>query len=149
GREDRRALHRDQQDAGFAVRRAVGGSSGEDPRRGRYEGEAVASGGVQGEEVRRGARRGTESDRRVAEAGGEEGGEEVTPEGLVLCDDLIFFSRISGAARAAGRSVRQAKSAAEVIALARQHAPGGVILDLQNPGLDLPAVLAELTAICP
>lgn len=68
--------------------------------------------------------------------------------GLVLCDDLIFFSRISGAARAAGLAVRQAKSAGELLALTRQEAPGGVIVDLQNPGLDLPVMLAELRAAC-
>jgi CheY-like chemotaxis protein len=73
----------------------------------------------------------------------------VTPPGLVLCDDLIFFSRISGAARAAGLVVRQAKSAGDLVALAKQHAPGGVILDLQNPGLDLAALLAELKEACP
>ena len=69
--------------------------------------------------------------------------------GLVLCDDLIFFSRIAGAARAARLAVRQAKTAAELLALARQHAQGGVILDLHNPGLDLPGLLAELRATCP
>ncbi len=73
----------------------------------------------------------------------------MNPHGLVLCDDLIFFSRISGAARAAGLSVRQAKTAADVLAFARQQPPGGVIVDLQNPGLDLPALLAELMTACP
>jgi CheY-like chemotaxis protein len=69
--------------------------------------------------------------------------------GLVLCDDLIFFSRIAGAARAAGLTVRQAKTTPELLALARQAVPGGVIVDLQNPGLDLPALLTELRAACP
>jgi DNA-binding NarL/FixJ family response regulator len=73
----------------------------------------------------------------------------VSPHGLVLCDDLIFYSRIAGAARAAGLMVRQAKTAGDLVSLARQHSPGGVILDLQNPGLDLVALLAELKAACP
>jgi DNA-binding NarL/FixJ family response regulator len=73
----------------------------------------------------------------------------VTPHGLVLSDDLIFFSRIAGAARAAGRVARQARTAADLLAAARQAAPGGVILDLHNPGLDLPALLAELRVVCP
>jgi DNA-binding NarL/FixJ family response regulator len=73
----------------------------------------------------------------------------VTPDGLVLCDDLIFFSRIAGAARAAGLTARQAKTPADLLALARSAAPRGVIVDLQNPGLDLPAMLAELRAACP
>ncbi|MBA4062851.1 MAG: response regulator [Isosphaera sp.] len=69
--------------------------------------------------------------------------------GIVLTDDLIFFTRISGAARAVGLTVRQAKTAAELVVAARRLPPGGVILDLQNPGLDLPALLAELRAGCP
>jgi CheY-like chemotaxis protein len=73
----------------------------------------------------------------------------VTPHGLVLCDDLIFFSRIAGAARASGLSVRQAKAAGDLVALAKEHAPAGVIVDLQNPGLDLPALLTELKQACP
>ena len=73
----------------------------------------------------------------------------MTPHGLVLCDDLIFFSRIAAAARDAGLAVRQARTAAELLNLARPHPPGGVILDLHNPGLDLPAFLAELLAACP
>lgn len=73
----------------------------------------------------------------------------MNPQGLVLSDDLIFYSRISGAARAAGLAVRQAKTPADLLALARQHPPAGVIVDLQNPGLDLAAFLAELKAACP
>ncbi len=73
----------------------------------------------------------------------------MTPQGLVLCDDLIFFSRISGAARASGLVVRQTKTPTDAVALARQASPAGVIVDLQNPGLDLPAFLAELKAACP
>ena len=73
----------------------------------------------------------------------------MTPHGLVLCDDLIFFSRIAGAAEAAGLAVRQVKTAADLLTAARKHPPGGAILDLHNPGLDLPALLAELRAACP
>src|SRR5206468_2599627 len=100
---------------------------------------------VPGEEVRRVVEGRREPDPRNDRPGREEGreerGEEVTPHGLVLCDDLIFFSRIAAAARDAGLSVRQARTAAELLALARTHAPGGVILDLHNPGLDLPGLL--------
>ncbi len=73
----------------------------------------------------------------------------MNPHGLVLSDDLIFFSRIAGTARAAGLLVRQAKTAADLIVAARQHPPAGVIVDLQNPGLDFPVLLAELRAGCP
>lgn len=73
----------------------------------------------------------------------------MTPLGIVLCDDLIFYSRISGSARAAGFGVRQAKSSADALALARQTPPTGVVVDLQNPGLDLADFLAQLKAACP
>jgi CheY-like chemotaxis protein len=69
--------------------------------------------------------------------------------GLMLCDDLIFFSRVSGAARAAGLTVRMVRSAADLVAAARDSAPGGVIVDVHNPGLDLPTLLAELKEACP
>lgn len=69
--------------------------------------------------------------------------------GLVLCDDLIFFSRIAGAAKVAGLAVRQVKTPAALLDVAKQSAPAGVILDLHNDGLDLPALLAELRIACP
>jgi len=67
----------------------------------------------------------------------------------MLCDDLIFFSRVSGAARAAGLSVRMVRTAADLVAAAPTSPPAGVILDVHNPGLDLPALLAELKQVCP
>jgi CheY-like chemotaxis protein len=62
----------------------------------------------------------------------------------MLCDDLIFFSRVAGAARAIGATVRMERNAADLLSSARQYSPGGVILDLHNPGLDLPQLLQEL-----
>jgi CheY-like chemotaxis protein len=69
--------------------------------------------------------------------------------GLMLCDDLIFFSRVSGAARAAGLSVRMVRTAANLLTAARAAPPAGVIVDVHNPGLDLPTFLAELKQTCP
>ncbi|MBX9581664.1 MAG: hypothetical protein K2X87_15285 [Gemmataceae bacterium] len=69
--------------------------------------------------------------------------------GIMLCDDLIFFSRVAGTARAAGLTIRQAKTPAALLDLARQSQPGGVLIDLHADGLDLPALLAELRAVCP
>ncbi len=66
------------------------------------------------------------------------------PDGLVLCDDLIFFSRIAGAARSAGLHVVPVKTHHELLAAAQVHPPAAVILDLQNPGLDVPSLLADL-----
>src|SRR5688572_24672902 len=67
----------------------------------------------------------------------------------MLCDDLIFFSRVSGSARAAGLSVRMVRSATDLIAAARAEPPRGIIIDVHNPGLELPALLAELKEACP
>ena len=69
--------------------------------------------------------------------------------GLMLCDDLIFFSRVAATAKAAGLHVRQARSAAAVLDLARQAPPGGVLVDLHAEGLDVPALLAGLRDVCP
>lgn len=69
--------------------------------------------------------------------------------GLMLCDDLIFFSRVASAARAAGAAVKQARTPAEALKLAATATPGGVLIDLHNEALDLPAFLAELRAACP
>lgn len=74
--------------------------------------------------------------------------EPAAVHGLMLCDDLIFFSRVSGAARAAGLTVRMVRTAAELVAAARISAPGGVIVDVHNPGLDLPALLLQLREAC-
>ncbi|HEY1186915.1 MAG TPA: hypothetical protein VGE74_04625 [Gemmata sp.] len=71
------------------------------------------------------------------------------PHGLMLCDDLIFFSRVSGAARAAGLTVRMVRTQAALVAAAQTAAPGGVIVDAHNPDLDLPSLLADLGACAP
>lgn len=69
--------------------------------------------------------------------------------GLMLCDDLIFFSRVSGAARAAGLTVRMVRTASDLLKAAQEAPPSGVIVDVHNPGLDLPALLAGLKDACP
>lgn len=68
--------------------------------------------------------------------------------GLMLCDDLIFFSRVSGTARAAGLSVRMVRTVADLVATARTTAPGGIIVDVHLPQLDLPTLLASLKEAC-
>lgn len=69
--------------------------------------------------------------------------------GLLLCDDLIFTSRIAGTAKALGLAVGAAKDVAGLLRMARQAPPRCVLLDLQHPGLDLVALLAELRAVGP
>lgn len=73
----------------------------------------------------------------------------MTPAGLMLSDDLIFASRVTATARAAGLAVKVVRTPDLVLSAARAHPPTGVILDLHNPGLDLPALLAGLREACP
>jgi DNA-binding NarL/FixJ family response regulator len=67
----------------------------------------------------------------------EEASESV---GLLLSDDLLFTSRITGTARALGLNVNSVRSFDALLAQAVQRRPACVILDLGMPGL----VLAEL-----
>ena len=69
--------------------------------------------------------------------------------GIMLCEDLIFYSRVAATAQAAGLTVRQSKTPTAVMELARLDPPGGVILDLHHEGLDLPRFLAEVQEVCP
>jgi CheY-like chemotaxis protein len=66
------------------------------------------------------------------------------PTGLLLCDDLIFATRITGEARALGLTVKPARSVEQLLDLARQETPSGVLLDLAFPGLDLPELFRRL-----
>lgn len=70
------------------------------------------------------------------------------PFGLLLSDDLIFTSRITGTARGLGLTLKPARSAAILEAAARQQTPSCVIVDLANPGLNVPDLLAHLRDIC-
>ena len=69
--------------------------------------------------------------------------------GLLLCDDLIFTSRITGTAKALGLVVASARDVAGLLRMARQDPPTCVLLDLQHQQLDLVALLAELRSIGP
>jgi CheY-like chemotaxis protein len=69
------------------------------------------------------------------------------PPALLLSDDLMFVSRISGTARDLGLAVKAARSTEALVRLARQQAPRCVIVDLSNPGLDLASLLGQLGEI--
>ena len=69
--------------------------------------------------------------------------------GLMLCDDLIFASKVTGTARAAGLGVSVARNLPRFAELLAAWAPAGVFVDLHHDGLDLPALLAALRARCP
>jgi CheY-like chemotaxis protein len=71
------------------------------------------------------------------------------PRGLLLCDDLIFTSKVTGTAKALGLDVTAARDASSLLRLARLAAPSCVLVDLHNPGLDLEALLRELREACP
>ena len=66
----------------------------------------------------------------------------MTPNAILLSDDLIFTSRVTGTALDLGLQVTPARSAAVLLNLARQQPPACVIVDLSNPGL----AIGELTA---
>ena len=70
-----------------------------------------------------------------------------TAAGLLLSDDLLFASRITGTARALGLTLRAARTPADLEALARAEAPRCVVLDLANPGLALDATVRTLRLI--
>jgi CheY-like chemotaxis protein len=76
-------------------------------------------------------------------------GRQAGPPGLLLSDDLIFTSRITGTAQALGLTVKAARSVGALIEMARHGPPGGVIVDLANPGLDVPELLRRLREVCP
>jgi CheY-like chemotaxis protein len=68
--------------------------------------------------------------------------------GLLLCDDLIFASRITGEARALGLTVTPARSIEQLLAFAQQHAPSCVLIDLAFPGLVLADLFGRLGEVC-
>jgi CheY-like chemotaxis protein len=77
------------------------------------------------------------------------GAEPKAAAGLLLSDDLIFTSRVVGTARDLGRTIRAARSAAELEAFAVQEPPACVIVDLANPGLVIGDLVCRLRGACP
>jgi CheY-like chemotaxis protein len=62
----------------------------------------------------------------------------------VLCDDLLFVSRITGVARDLGLEVRTARTSDALITQAKQIGPACALLDLHNSGLDIERAVREL-----
>jgi DNA-binding NarL/FixJ family response regulator len=71
------------------------------------------------------------------------------PYGLLLCDDLIFVSRVSGTAKALGLTLRSVKMVGDLVHFARQTPPRCVIIDLHAPALAIDELVAELAALQP
>jgi DNA-binding NarL/FixJ family response regulator len=68
--------------------------------------------------------------------------------GFLLCDDLMFASRITGTGSDLHCTIKPARSAEALYALARSETPCCVIVDLANPGLILADFLEQLRALC-
>jgi DNA-binding NarL/FixJ family response regulator len=68
--------------------------------------------------------------------------------GLLLSDDMIFSSRITGTAQALGLKVNAVKSAKNLMAQAKERTPTCVILDLSHPDLRVPELISELRDAC-
>jgi DNA-binding NarL/FixJ family response regulator len=68
--------------------------------------------------------------------------------GLLLSDDMLFTSRITGTGRDLHFTIKPARSAEALYALARQEAPCCVIVDLANPGLVLADFMQQLRSLC-
>jgi CheY-like chemotaxis protein len=66
---------------------------------------------------------------------------------LLLCDDLIFTSRIGGTAKALGLSFRAAKTMPELQQILMQSPPRCVIVDLQAPDLALADLVRAAAAL--
>jgi DNA-binding NarL/FixJ family response regulator len=71
------------------------------------------------------------------------------PYGLLLCDDLIFVSRVSGTAKTLGLTLRSVKMVGDLVHFARQAPPRCVIIDLHAPALVIDELVAELAALQP
>ncbi|VTS02599.1 response regulator [Tuwongella immobilis] len=67
--------------------------------------------------------------------------------GILLCDDLIFSSRITGTAQHFGGRMRLARSLPAALQLAQvdgaESAPATVIVDLHLAGLDIAELVRE------
>lgn len=72
---------------------------------------------------------------------------ETSPVGLLLSDDLIFTSRIVGTARKLGLNLVAARDGTRLVDLARKSLPRCVIIDLDNPGLELAKMIEVLSSL--
>lgn len=69
--------------------------------------------------------------------------------GLLLSDDLIFTSRITGIGLDLGFAIRFARTPEAVLNLVRETPPNCVIVDLSNPGLKIDEFVAALKQSSP
>ena len=68
----------------------------------------------------------------------------MNPLGILLSDDLIFASRITGTARAQTLEIKTARTVDQMRQMISAGPPACVIVDLHHPGLDLAALVHEI-----
>lgn len=68
--------------------------------------------------------------------------------GLLLCDDLIFSSRITGTAKALELRILPARSVEALRTLALERQPSCLIVDLSHPELKISDLIAFLRETC-
>jgi len=68
---------------------------------------------------------------------------------ILLCDDLMFTSRITGTARDLGLLVTPARTPAAVLELAGRQTPRCVIVDIATAGRDLSNLVGLLNELSP
>lgn len=66
---------------------------------------------------------------------------------LLLCDDLMFSSRLAGAAQQQGVRVEVFRDAGDLVSAAQRVQPRCVVLDLDAPGLDIAQTVADLRSL--
>lgn len=64
----------------------------------------------------------------------------MTADGLLLCDDLLFASKVTATARAHGRAVTVCRDMTRLVAALEERVPQAILLDLHNYTLSLDAV---------
>jgi len=67
--------------------------------------------------------------------------------GLLLCDDLLFSSRIAGTAKALGLTIHVAKTIGELDGFLEKSPPRCVILDLHTTGLKIDELASRAAAM--
>jgi DNA-binding NarL/FixJ family response regulator len=70
----------------------------------------------------------------------------MTPTGCLLSDEMMFTSRITGTARDLGLEIKVARGQDALQTLVQSQPFAAVIIDLANPGLDLPVLLTAARA---
>jgi len=70
-------------------------------------------------------------------------------EALLLSDDLLFGSRVTGTAEALGLAVYSVRTADELLRQAEVRRPACVLVDLHNPTLAIAEVVPALKAMGP